>query len=674
MVSDDAGLDSTSRLLAETEALMNDTHALTNSRLGESKKVDAALDFFQREAAAGRPGDESGADETSFLAEAMKERAKLEGEGAAESSESSRLSSDGSSGGAAFLRRPSSASSSSASSPTFLSNVSIGALEGSVGGLKKDEDFFDPNGLPMAFTGGRSSSGGGGSSSSSSPKETRADRMMDEMPLGASIVVRSAESARADPFSDFRRLTREQAEATGLFMAFSGNGAKHCRILETKLRQDIPSAVVQHIFQSIILSRNFVVVMKENNHTVAEDRRNNRTVAMVVGANSVKARVMLITVFFGNAGFDGPGRKGADGDENTLEEFASRFFNALQTSFHEENVTLSAMMRGAVCQGIGPTPTGTGLQAPAALADDYEGQLKEAFRREMRKELAAFAEPLEEYARSAEWSTALFIGALEPAFQSSGVLMPRPTRAPPLGDLPLDLQTISERRNQAAPGVDLSLPYAEQVVLLDKLLHVELNQQMKEESEVRCKRKNTHVMQRVENCNRHRTSLISLLRDSLATLGWSETQTFYDTFGIGNEAVLLSISCSMGSRIGRLYITWNHLAFYSNVLMFTKKKVVSFRDVVAVWKFDGLVGGFTALSKTHGELSFSVPMSRDRIFEVLDFIIKMHKDMDGEENGKAGGGGDATPASAAPAGMSDMPPEMTSSGGGVEAEQHAQWL
>ena len=50
---------------------------------------------------------------------------------------------------------------------------------------------------------------------------------------------------------------------------------------------------------------------------------------------------------------------------------------------------------------------------------------------------------------------------------------------------------------QAAPGVDLSLPYAEQVVLLDKLLHVELNKQMKEESEVRCKRKNTHVMQRV---------------------------------------------------------------------------------------------------------------------------------------------------------------------------------
>ena len=130
--------------------------------------------------------------------------------------------------------------------------------------------------------------------------------MMDEMPLGASIVVRSAENARSDPFSDFRRLTREQAEATGLFMAFSGNGAKHCRILETKLRQDIPTSIVQHIFQSIILSRNFVVVMKENNHTVAEDQRNNRTVAMVVGANSLKARVMLITVFFGNSGLHGP--------------------------------------------------------------------------------------------------------------------------------------------------------------------------------------------------------------------------------------------------------------------------------------------------------------------------------------------------------------------------------
>lgn len=59
--------------------------------------------------------------------------------------------------------------------------------------------------------------------------------------------------------------------------------------------------------------------------------------------------------------------------------------------------------------------------------------------------------------------------------------------------------------------------------------------------------------------------------------------------------------------------------------MFTKKKVLPLRDIVAVWKFDGIVGGVTILSNTHGEISFTIPMNRDRVFAVLEFLLKMHK-------------------------------------------------
>ena len=639
--------DQTSRLLAETEALMKDTHVLTRSFEGSGAKANAALDFFEREAAAGRPVEEEREALTvgtshsdgagSFLEEATNMRRSMDGE---------------------FLH--------------------ASATESE---LARSTDMFDDGteGGPMGMM--KKLYGGGGL--------THRSVNMDDMPLGASIVIRSAESARSDPFSDFRTLTREQAEATGLFATFSGHASKHCRIMETKLRQDIPSRVVQDIFQSIIVSRNFVVVMKENNHTIAENHREHRTVAMVVGANALKARVMLVTVFFRGDGDT------AQVAEEKIDEFGKSFFNILQSSFHEENVTLSAMMRGVACQGIGPV-----AGQHASLGEDYEGQLREAFRRENAKEYESYAEPLEQCARDTEWATALFIGALEPAFSSSGILMPRPPRAPRLEDIRLD-DVKPAARTHEPPTIDPSMPYADQVVLLDKFLHVKLNQEMKGESEYQCKCKHAHVMRRVDNCDKHRTSLVTLLRDSLATLGWEETQSFFRTFGIANEAVLLAVSCSMGMRPGRLYITYYHVAFYSSALLFTKKKVVPVRDIVAVWKFDGLVGGFTALSNTHGELSFTIPIYRDRVFEAVDYMIKMHKkeQVDGgassrsvRNEGAISSAPSTTPLtatseprlglsgmtletmSALGADVSNQQTQAAASSGNVEDEQHAQWL
>merc|ERR1711871_68287 len=217
---------------------------------------------------------------------------------------------------------------------------------------------------------------------------------------------------------------------------------------------------------------------------------------------------------------------------------------------------------------------------------------------------------------------------------SSGIPMPRPARTRALSDFPLEKPTdeqikqqkeLEKKRNDFNPNSIINLPYHEQIVILDKRLHVRLAEEMKADADARCKRKNAHVRSRVEKCDKHRKALVTLLKDSLAALGWEETQAFYDIFNIANESVMSSVSCSLGSRLGRMYITYNHLAFYSNILMFTKKKVLPLRDIVAVWKFDGIVGGVTILSNTHGEISFTIPMNRDRVFAVLEFLLKMHK-------------------------------------------------
>ena len=610
--SNSSELAITSKLLAETDALMNDTQALTSSKVSNTLKLDAAMDFFERETLAGRPlgdGDNLVSDTND----------PVQGDPNSISPGPPTLSSP--------PQMPPPSYDNAMSSGVNQSN----RIEGAANFLDmmNNNSFLRTAEADLAQRQFQQQQ-------SRSQKLSPAEMFLNDnenMPLGTSIVVRNADMARLDPYTDFRRLSKSQAEATGLFGSFSSRATEHCRVLEAKLRQDIHFDVVQEIFTSIILSRNLVVVMKEHGNIIAEDHREHRTVAMVVGANAYKCRVMLVTVIFNSP------QMGSANSKKLLDDFSNDFFGSMQEQLHEERVTLSSLMKGLRCQNIGPHPDG--IPILAKLAKDYEGELQEAFKREMRKELAEFGEPLEQYARETEWATALFIGALETAFQKSGIPMPRPARTQALSDFPLEPPTeeqillqkeMEKKRNSFNPNSIINLPYHEQIVILDKRLHVQLAEQMKFDLDARCKRKNVHVRSRVDKCDKHRRSLVSLLKDSLAALGWEETQAFYEIFKIANESVFMSVSVSLGSRLGRLYITYNHIAFYSNILMFSKKKVVPLRDVVAVWKFDGLVGGVTILSNTHGEISFTIPMNQDRVFAVLEYLLKMHTKQNSNAN------------------------------------------
>ena len=76
---------------------------------------------------------------------------------------------------------------------------------------------------------------------------------------------------------------------------------------------------------------------------------------------------------------------GSANSQKLLDDFSNDFFGSMQEQLHEERVTLSSLMKGLRCQDIGPHPDG--IPTLGKLSKDYEGELKEAFKREMRGSL-----------------------------------------------------------------------------------------------------------------------------------------------------------------------------------------------------------------------------------------------------------------------------------------------
>ena len=183
---------------------------------------------------------------------------------------------------------------------------------------------------------------------SGSQKLTPAEMFLNDnenMPLGTSIVVRNADMARIDPYTDFRRLSKSQAEATGLFDSFSSRATEHCRVLEAKLRQDIHLTWFKKYLQVSSKSK-FGRCYEKHGNIIAEDHREHRTVAMVVGANAYKCRVMLVTVIFNSPQMGSVIQK-------LLDDFSNDFFGSMQEQLHER-VTLSSLMKGLRCRDVGP--------------------------------------------------------------------------------------------------------------------------------------------------------------------------------------------------------------------------------------------------------------------------------------------------------------------------------
>ena len=85
----------------------------------------------------------------------------------------------------------------------------------------------------------------------------------------------------------------------------------------------------------------------------------------------------------------------------------------------------------------------------------------------------------------------------------------------------------------------------------DRVARLYYTRKGRAEAETRMRRKNLEVIARVRRTEEHRARLITMLRDSATALGSvGMQQSFYSTFGISDEVVLLKVGASRGNRPG----------------------------------------------------------------------------------------------------------------------------
>lgn len=85
------------------------------------------------------------------------------------------------------------------------------------------------------------------------------------------------------------------------------------------------------------------------------------------------------------------------------------------------------------------------------------------------------------------------------------------------------------------------------------------------------------------------------------------------------QPLLYDCACTCGRAPGRLYLTYDHLCFYSNVLGWKTKHVVSMADVGGVEETSTTLGVGECVSvytKDRRELHFVLIMGRERVVAV----------------------------------------------------------
>ena len=326
-----------------------------------------------------------------------------------------------------------------------------------------------------------------------------------------------------------------------------------------------------------------------------------------------------------------------------LDGFTRTLFESLRISFQHQGLTLSAMMQHRSYSDFSQpntetvstssttstpstpsTPSSTtGSTKPRTdsnerdvlVAADYLRQLRDAYRRDMVHELTSYAEPLDKYVHEAEWTCAQFISAMKQIYQKYKIPMPQMPRAPRLTDviLPASRESLPKAWELTTMYGSTAMSTATQageharhaaVLRADKTAHERFARECRVESEMRMSRKQKHVQDRVKRCKDFKSMIIRLLCDSSAATAssWStkcralfpnaiaSSTASSSSPGSSNqktEVVLYKSSCMLGSRLGTLWLTYDHLYFHSSILGFTKQKVWSLYDVNAVWKSDG---------------------------------------------------------------------------------------
>ena len=141
------------------------------------------------------------------------------------------------------------------------------------------------------------------------------------------------------------------------------------------------------------------------------------------------------------------------------------------------------------------------------------------------------------------------------------------------------------------------------------------------------------VLSRLKNVEGHRESLIKTLRDSPEVRLSPMDKLLQSSFRVADEAVLFDFTATHNSRPGRVFLTYSHLWFHSQIIGFTLQKVMPFRTVKSVELSMATPLGGKALVVTDqaGERSAFVitninpPDFPERVLDVIVQVLEVWK-------------------------------------------------
>ena len=399
----------------------------------------------------------------------------------------------------------------------------------------------------------------------------------------------------------------------------------------------------------------------------------------VVGSPAIaESRKVKTTVNVLSDRIDIASALGRGGGRRNADPFVLSLFESLKISFIDQGLILSALSMGKDFRQLSAP---LGIEKEHSLVDEtllgredrkrkscvlaqaYLRQLRQAFYLDMMRELRIFAEPLDKYVLDAEWSCAQFISAIRPTFRKYGIDMiqmpPMPRlKKNPASDTHEEVTSIYSSKNSSStvsrtthrkimnsssplheswekralwsgssPGKEL---WSDSVLRLDQMAHEAFAKEFKHEADSCMQQKHAHISERINRCNSYKENVLYTLCTSKFAMETELTKRFAALFGVAGEVVIIAQNATLGSRPGKLWLTFEHLCFHSSILGFVKKKVYSISDVQSVCKKNGtgLIGvqqSLNILTGTHGEISFTVTNAAN-IFTVIDHILTMRGD------------------------------------------------
>lgn len=182
---------------------------------------------------------------------------------------------------------------------------------------------------------------------------------------------------------------------------------------------------------------------------------------------------------------------------------------------------------------------------------------------------------------------------LEKDFNRFQISKPQARRARNLSDFPLDVPSIQpdeDTETDTFAALDQSSARGQRVERLVKLVWHRITSKYNADAQARIKRKNLEVIERVKIVEDHRYDLVEVIRSSPAVKQSPESKLLQRLTKDDIEGCIHSCRCILDKRPGRLYISFSHLAFYSNILSFEFSRIVPLVSLKSVKKCHGVLG------------------------------------------------------------------------------------